>query len=84
MTYRVSSVFVTLALAACSSNKKQTGTNVPLSIDVTVSGETLGENGLPWIPVNQGDPQFVDGWSVSFEKYIEVQLWSDGPLGLSV
>jgi hypothetical protein len=72
MSYRVSTVLVTVALAACSSNKKQTGTNVPLSIDITVSGETLGENGLPWIPVNQGDPQFVDGWSVTFEKYIEV------------
>ena len=46
--------------------------DTPLSIEVTISGETLGENGLPFQPVNAGDPQFVDGWSVSFEKYIVV------------
>ncbi|HUJ57694.1 MAG TPA: hypothetical protein VLX92_04365 [Kofleriaceae bacterium] len=49
-----------------------TSPNKPLSIEVTISGETLGENGLPFQPVNPGDPQFVDGWSVSFEKYIVV------------
>ena len=49
-----------------------TSPNKPLSIEVTISGETLGENGLPFQPVNVGDPQFVDGWSVSFEKYIVV------------
>ena len=49
-----------------------TSPNKPLSIEVTISGETLGENGLPFQPVNQGDPQFVDGWSVTFEKYIVV------------
>ena len=49
-----------------------TSPNTPLSIEVTVSGETLGENGLPFQPVNPGDPQFVDGWSVTFEKYIVV------------
>jgi hypothetical protein len=59
-------------LAACTTTAQHSGTNAPLAIDVTVSGETLGENGLPWVPVNQGDPQFVDGWSVSFEKYIVV------------
>ncbi|HTR52795.1 MAG TPA: hypothetical protein VMJ10_18905 [Kofleriaceae bacterium] len=49
-----------------------TSPNTPLSIEVTISGETLGENGLPFTPINVGDPQFVDGWSVSFEKYIVV------------
>ncbi|HEY1547195.1 MAG TPA: hypothetical protein VGG28_05220, partial [Kofleriaceae bacterium] len=49
-----------------------TSPNTPLSIEVTISGETLGENGLPFQPVNPGDPQFVDGWSVTFEKYIVV------------
>jgi hypothetical protein len=49
-----------------------TSPNTPLSIEVTISGETLGENGLPFTPVNVGDPQFVDGWSVTFEKYIVV------------
>ncbi len=27
---------------------------------------------MPFQPVNVGDPQFVDGWSVTFEKYIVV------------
>ena len=72
MRHRVSLIILAVALAACSSKKAPTGNDVPLSFNVTVSGETLGENGLPWIPVNQGDPQFVDGWTVTFEKYIEV------------
>ena len=59
-------------LAACMPPQQHSGTNAPLAIDVTISGETLGENGLPLVPVNQGDPQFVDGWSVTFEKYIVV------------
>ena len=49
-----------------------TSPNTPLSIEVTISGETLGENGLPFVPVTPGDPQFVDGWDVKFDKYIVV------------
>jgi hypothetical protein len=50
----------------------KTSPNKPNSIEVTISGETLGENGLPFNPVNMGDPQFVDGWNVSFTHYIVV------------
>ena len=60
------------ALGSFDPGFTPTSPNKPLSIEVTISGETLGENGLPFQPVNQGDPQFVDGWSVSFEKYIVV------------
>ena len=49
-----------------------TSPNKPLSVEVTISGELLGEQGLPFTPVNLGDPQFVDGWSVVFNKYIVV------------
>ncbi len=49
-----------------------TSPNKPLSVEVTISGELLGEQGLPFSPVNAGDPQFVDGWSVVFNKYIVV------------
>ncbi len=60
------------ALGSFDPGFTPTSPNTPLSIEVTISGETLGENGLPFQPVNQGDPQFVDGWSVTFEKYIVV------------
>jgi hypothetical protein len=50
----------------------QTAPNTPNTIGVTFSGETLGINGLPYIPVAAGDPYFVDGWTVSFEEYIAV------------
>jgi hypothetical protein len=49
-----------------------TSPNTPGTIEVTLSGEILGENGLPFNPVTAGDPQFVDGWNVSFDKYIVV------------
>ena len=48
------------------------GTSIPNSIGVTFSGETLGISGLPFQPVNQGDPYFVDGWDVTFSEYIVV------------
>ncbi len=47
-------------------------TSIPNSVGVTFSGETLGISGLPFQPVNQGDPYFVDGWNVSFSEYIFV------------
>src|ERR1700677_1851602 len=48
------------------------GTSIPNTIGVTFSGETLGISGLPFQPVNQGDPYFVDGWDVTFSEYIVV------------
>jgi len=50
----------------------QTSPNTPGSIGVTFSGETLGINGLPYAPVTQGDPYFVDGWTVTIQEYLIV------------
>ena len=47
-------------------------TTTPNSLGVTFSGETLSINGLPFSPVSQGDPYFVDGWSLSFDRYLFV------------
>jgi hypothetical protein len=49
-----------------------TSPRTPLSVEVTFSGETLGINGLPFQPVNQGDPYFVDGWNMSIDEDIVV------------
>ncbi|MGA7743114.1 MAG: hypothetical protein ACLP66_23590 [Polyangia bacterium] len=49
-----------------------TSPNKPLSVEVTFSGETLGINGLPFQPVNQGDPYFVDGWNMAIDEDIVV------------
>jgi len=57
--------------ATCNPGFTQS-TNTPGSIQVTFSGETLGVNGLPFQPVNQGDPVFVDGWNVSFDEVLVV------------
>ncbi len=45
-------------------------TSIANSIGVTFSGETLGISGLPFCPANQGDPNFVDGWTMTFSEYI--------------
>src|SRR5581483_11278126 len=47
-------------------------TSIPGSIGVTFSGETLGIAGLPFEPMSQGDPYFVDGWNVTFSEYLFV------------
>ncbi|HZL17228.1 MAG TPA: hypothetical protein VFG23_05745 [Polyangia bacterium] len=49
-----------------------TAPNRPLSVEVTFSGETLGINGLPFEPVNQGDPYFVDGWNMAIDEDLVV------------
>ena len=59
-------------LVAPTIDFTMTSPNRPLSIEVTFSGETLGINGLPFQPVNQGDPYFVDGWNVSIDEFLVV------------
>ena len=49
-----------------------TSPNKPQSVEVTFSGETLGINGLPFQPVNAGDPYFVDGWNMAIDEDIVV------------
>jgi hypothetical protein len=53
-------------------NFTMTSPNAPLSVEVTFSGETLGINGLPFQPVSQGDPYFVDGWNMTIDEDIVV------------
>ena len=50
----------------------QTYPNTPNTIGVTFSGETLGVDGLPFIPNLAGDPVFVDGWSVQILESLVV------------
>jgi hypothetical protein len=77
-------------LVAPTISFTMTSPNTPLSVEVTFSGETLGINGLPFQPVNQGDPYFVDGWNMAIDEDLVVvgnlalntmptldQTWSD-------
>ena len=48
-----------------------TSPNKPGSIQVTFSGESFGESGLPY-PGNVGDPFFVDGWSLTVDEWLVV------------
>jgi hypothetical protein len=59
-------------LTAPTVNFSMTSPNTPLSVQVTFSGETLGINGLPFQPVGQGDPYFVDGWNMTIDEDIVV------------
>lgn len=56
----------------CDPGFTQTAPNKPGSIEVTFSGETLGVQGLPFQPVNAGDPVFVDGWNMAFDELLVV------------
>jgi len=50
----------------------ETSPNLPNTLSVTFSGETLAISGLPYTPNLPGDPVFVDGWSVKFTEYLMV------------
>ncbi|MFT3837925.1 MAG: hypothetical protein QM723_13120 [Myxococcaceae bacterium] len=52
----------TLALAGCGSNEAK--------IQFTASGEVLALGGYDFPPATPGDPDFVDGWEVRFEKLL--------------
>jgi hypothetical protein len=62
----------TTKLAAPVIDFTMTSPNRPLTVEVTFSGETLGMSGLPFQPVNQGDPYFVDGWNMAIDEDIVV------------
>ena len=59
-------------LVAPTIDFTMTSPNTPLTVEVTFSGETLGVNGLPFQPVNLGDPYFVDGWNMAIDEFIVV------------
>jgi hypothetical protein len=58
--------------ASCDPGFTQTAPNKAGSIEVTFSGETLGQLGLPFTPASAGDPFFVDGWNVTFDELLLV------------
>ncbi len=59
-------------LTAPTITFSMTSPDKPQSVEVTFSGETLGINGLPFQPVNAGDPYFVDGWNMAIDEDIVV------------
>jgi hypothetical protein len=56
----------------CDPGFTQTAPNKPTTIQVTFSGETLGQVGLPFPPISQSDPWFADGWSMTFDEILTV------------
>ena len=57
----------------CTADFTANSPDTPGSIEVTFSGETLGVSGLPFWnnpSYTQGNPYFVDGWSVSFDEVL--------------
>jgi hypothetical protein len=58
--------------STCNPGFTQTAPNRPTTIQVTFSGETLAQTGLPFQPVTLGDPVFVDGWNMTFDEVLVV------------
>jgi hypothetical protein len=58
--------------ATCNPGFTQSAPNKGGTIEVTFSGETLGQVGLPFQPASPGDPQFVDGWNMTFDEILTV------------
>jgi len=57
--------------ASCGPGFSKTAPNRPGTIEVTFSGEQLGESGLPFTG-NPADTNFVDGWSMTFDEILVV------------
>ncbi len=57
---------------SCDPGFTSSAPNTPQSIQVTFSGETLAQNGLPFTPVTTGDPVFVEGWNMAFDEVLVV------------
>jgi hypothetical protein len=57
---------------SCNPGFTSTSPNTPQSIQVTFSGETLAQVGLPFVPVTPGDPTFVEGWNTTFDEVLVV------------
>jgi hypothetical protein len=57
----------------CNPGFTQGAPNKAGTIQVTFSGEMLGQTGLPFPPANPlTDPWFVDGWSMTFDEILVV------------
>jgi hypothetical protein len=58
--------------ATCNPGFTQTAPNKGGTIEVTFSGELLGQAGLPFPTAPTLDPFFVDGWSMTFDEILFV------------
>jgi hypothetical protein len=56
----------------CNPGFTQGAPNKPATIQITFSGEQLGQTGLPFPPAASTDPWFVDGWSMTFDEILFV------------
>ena len=62
---------IALAALACSNTPSSSDAGAPNGgIVFAASGEALALTGYSFPPVNAGDPAFVDGWSVKFDRVI--------------
>lgn len=61
-----------LMVIACSSKPPldRCGLDVPGSIVLTASGEVFALEGYDFPPKQDGDPAFVDGWQVKFDRVL--------------
>ena len=57
--------------ASCDPGFSRIAPNRPGTIEVTFSGEKLGETGLPFTG-DPADTNFVDGWSMTFDQILVV------------
>ena len=57
-----------VSCAACASSHHGGGG----SVEITASGEALALSGYPFPPPSGGGAAFVDGWDVSFQRFITV------------
>ncbi len=63
---------VALAAAATALGCGSSGTSGNGTVQLTASGEVLALGGYAYPPATAGDPDFVDGWEVRFDKFIAV------------
>ena len=57
-----------LVMSSCGKDKPPESTTG--GVQVTFSGETFSVKGLPFAPANEGDPVFVDGWTLHFDEVL--------------
>ncbi|MEO6953161.1 MAG: hypothetical protein ABI321_15275 [Polyangia bacterium] len=65
---RAIALLLVVSCGACGSSHAGGGG----TIEITASGEALALAGYPFPPQASGDAAFVDGWEVSFQRFITV------------
>lgn len=69
MFRKVLTASLLLGVTACGSNDT-TNDDQGGTVQFTASGEALALGGYAFPPASDGDPAFVDGWEVKFEKLL--------------